>query len=175
VESLWFEDFEVGAELETPARVVGEEDIRLFAEVSGDRNPLHLDDDYAAKSVFGGRVAHGLLGTAVASGLLNRSRLTAGTLIALVGLEWRFRRAIRPGAAVRLRVRVLGLRASREPDRGVVRLGLTLLGEDGEADQEGVFTILVRRRASPPPNFPRCKLGRGQADGEGEGPEAEAE
>lgn len=57
---LYFEDLRPGMEA-SYTRVVSEQDIVVFAEVSGDHNPVHLDEDYAAMTVFKGRIAHGLL------------------------------------------------------------------------------------------------------------------
>jgi len=141
-----YEDFVVGAVYETSAREVTDGDIRAFAAVSGDRNPLHLDEAYAAGSAFGGRVAHGVLGLAIATGLVHETRLTAGTLIAFAGLDWSFRSPIRPGDAVRVRIEVAARRATSKPDRGLVRLAVQLIGPDERIVQEGEWRMLVRRR-----------------------------
>jgi acyl dehydratase len=129
---------------------VEQPDIEAFAEVSGDRNPLHLDETYAAGSVFGGRVAHGVLGLAVATGLVNRMGLTRGTLVALLGVRWDFRAPIRPGDAVRVRLRVAEARPSRNGRQGVVRLETMLLNHRDERVQEGEMTMLIRRAPGPP-------------------------
>ena len=68
--ALWYEDFEVGSVVTTPARTVLEADIAMFAGLSGDYNPIHTDDEFAKQTEFGQRVAHGLLGLAIASGFL---------------------------------------------------------------------------------------------------------
>ncbi len=143
---LWFEDFEIGAEATTAARTLTREDVAAFAELSGDRNPLHLDEEYAARGPFGRPVAHGLLGLALASGLMDQSGLTAGTLVAFLGLEWSFRRPVVPGESVRVRMRVAQKRATRDPAHGLVRLQLSLLNDRDETAQEGSFTVLVRTR-----------------------------
>lgn len=143
---LWFEDFEIGAEATTAARTLTQEDVVAFAELSGDHNPLHLDEAYAARGPFGRRVAHGLLGLAAASGLMEQSGLTAGTLVAFLGLEWSFRRPILPGESVRVRMRVAQKRATRDPAQGLVKLQLALLTDRDETAQEGSFTVLVRTR-----------------------------
>lgn len=149
--SLWFEDFEVGAQRVTEARQVTDEDIRAFAAVSGDYNPLHMDDEYAAAGPFGRRIAHGLLGLVIASGLMNASGLTAETLVAFLGLEWGFRRPVFPGDAVRVRMGVAATRLTRDPDRGLVKLNVAVLNQADEVTQEGTFTILVRRKPTAAP------------------------
>lgn len=144
--SLWFEDFEQGAEKMTAEHMVTDGDIVAFANVSGDHNPLHLDDDYASDGPFGRRIAHGLLGLAVASGLMQQSGLTAETLLAFLGLEWAFRRPLFPGDTMRVRMRVANKRPTRDPGRGLVKLELAVLNQEDDVAQEGTFTVLVRRR-----------------------------
>jgi acyl dehydratase len=141
---LW-EAFEPGRRFETARHRIEVSDVEAFAAVTGDRNPLHLDDAYARASVFGERVAHGLLGTSVAAGLLNRSGLTRGTLVAFLGLSWDFVAPIRLGTEVGLRLEVVGVRATSKPDRGLVELGAELVDEAGAVLQRGTFKLLVRR------------------------------
>ena len=145
-EGLFWEDLEVGRRWRSESRTVREGDVRAFADVSGDRNPLHLDAAYARGTVFGRPVAHGVLGLAVATGLLNRMRLTAGTLVALVGVEWDFRRPLLPGAAVTLDVAVESRRETRDAGRGLVVLAASLSDEAGTEIQAGKLRMLVRRR-----------------------------
>ena len=67
--TTYLEDLSEGLRIETERRVVTAADIDAFVELSGDRNPLHTDDDYARGSGFAGRIAHGLLVLSVESGL----------------------------------------------------------------------------------------------------------
>jgi acyl dehydratase len=143
---LWFEDFVVGARYETESRMVSSSDIESFAAVSGDHNPLHLDETYARGTPFGGRIAHGVLGLAVATGLLNQLGLTRGTLLALAGLRWDFRAAIYPGDVLRADLVVVGARPTRRDDAGLVRLAERLFNQHDVLVQEGELTMLVRRR-----------------------------
>jgi acyl dehydratase len=144
--SLYWEDFRSGGSYVLGERTVSAADVAAFAAVSGDHNPLHLDDGYARESVFGERVAHGVLGLAAATGLLQQSGLTAGTLVALLAVSWTFRRPIRPSDRVALRVVVSEVRPTSHAGRGVVRLGAVLENQRGEVVQEGDLTLLVRRR-----------------------------
>jgi acyl dehydratase len=158
MEPRWFEELEAGEEYETGARAVEEADIEAFAAVSGDHNALHQGAGGAAEAGFGGRIAHGVLGLAIATGLLSQLGLTGGTLVALLGVRWDFRLPVRPGDVVRARVRVLEKRLARRGDRGVVRLAVRLENQRGEVVQEGELTELVRCR-------PGCDDGSAGAGG----------
>lgn len=144
-QGLYYEDFDEGRAFRTGSRVVTEADIEAFAEVSGDRNPLHLDAGYAAASVFGGRVAHGVLGLAVATGLLNARGLTRGTLVAFLGLSWDFVAPLFPGTEVSVVLEVASRRPASGGGNGLVVLRAELVG-DGEVLQGGELKLLVRRR-----------------------------
>ncbi len=142
-----FEDFAVGQAFATEARAVGLSEIDAFAELSGDRNPLHLDDAFARQAGFDGRIAHGVLGLAIATGLVNRLGLTRGTLLAFLGLRWDFVRPLLPDTRVAVRLRVSAVRPTSKPDRGIVVFAVALVDEDAADElQRGEFTVLVRRR-----------------------------
>ncbi|NIP79964.1 MAG: dehydratase, partial [Gemmatimonadetes bacterium] len=126
-EGLVWEEFVEGRTFEAGTREVTQDDVESFAAVSGDRNPLHLDASYAEGTVFGRRVAHGVLGLAVATGLLNRRGLTRGTLVAFLGLTWDFVGPLYPGTEVGLRLEVRSRRGTSRPDRGLVVLGAELV------------------------------------------------
>lgn len=66
----WFDELSVGDRFETASRTIAEDDLTAFAELTGDRHPLHLDAEWAASSAFGERVAHGMLVLSCAIGLL---------------------------------------------------------------------------------------------------------
>lgn len=142
---LRFGEFDVGSRYETASRLIGDAEIAAFAELSGDRNPLHLDEAYARGTVFGGRVAQGALGLAVATGLVNQLGLTRGTLVAFTGVEWRFRRPLFPGTRVTLKLEVASKRETRNATRGEVVLRAELCDEAGQVLQEGLLTFLVVR------------------------------
>lgn len=145
-DGLWFDDFVTGTVYEAGPRIVDDAAISAFAALSGDDNPLHLDDARARATPLGGRVAHGLLGASVASGLVAQSRLTRGTLIALLGVSFDFVRPIRPGTEVRVRIRVGETRSTSKADRGLVVLEVELVDAAGDVLQRGKLTELVRRR-----------------------------
>ena len=67
--AVYLEDFAVGQETKTPARIVTESDVAAFAGLSGDYNPVHTDAEFSVKTPFGERIAHGALGLAIVTGL----------------------------------------------------------------------------------------------------------
>lgn len=139
----YYEDLEEGAEFVTEARPVTAADVRAFAEISGDRNPIHFDPAAARAAGFEGPIAHGALGLSVATGLASELELTRGTLVALVGISWRFRGAIYDGDRVKLHLRVASRRATGNPARGLVTLAAELKNQRGAVVQEGEFVELI--------------------------------
>jgi acyl dehydratase len=103
VPPLYFEDVEVGFRFETPRRTVTEADLVAFSGISGDFNPLHTDSIFAARSIYGERVAHGALVLSLATGLRQRTGLFDGTLMGLLEIRsWRFAAPVRIGDTIRV-------------------------------------------------------------------------
>jgi 3-hydroxybutyryl-CoA dehydratase len=148
---LWWDDFRAGHMWETATRTIQPEDLERFGEVSGDRNPLHLDDAYARERGFDGRIAHGVLGLAVTTGLVNRLGLTRGTLVALLETRWSFVKPLYPGTTVQVLLTALSVVPTRRSDRGRVALAAELMDGDGVVYQRGELLLLVRRRAPTDP------------------------
>lgn len=98
-----YEDLSIGMTHETH-HVITEKDIELFAEVSGDRNPLHMDEAYAKTTPFGQRIAHGALTASYISGILGNNLPGPGSIF--TGLSMRFRRPVFIGSEVTVRVEV---------------------------------------------------------------------
>ena len=103
---LWLEDLEVGAAAER-THTVTEHDILAFAEVSGDRNPLHLDEAFAATTQFEGRIAHGMLSAAYISAVLGTELPGPGAIYVSQTLD--FKRPVRIGDEVTTRVEVAAI------------------------------------------------------------------
>jgi acyl dehydratase len=142
----YFDDIELGEEYESPGRTVTETDIVIFAGLSGDYNVLHTDAEFMKQSIFGERIAHGLLGLAIQSGLLTRAMRPYATL-AFVGLRWKFKGPIKIGDTIRVRARVTAKRETSKPDRGLITLERQVLNQRGEVVQEGETDLMVERRA----------------------------
>jgi len=141
----FFDDIQVGEEYESPGRTVTETDIVIFAGLSGDYNILHTDAEFMKSSIFGERIAHGLLGLAIQAGLFTRATLAFATL-AFVGLRWKFKGPIKIGDTIRVRATVTAKQDAPKPDRGVITLERQVFNQRGEVVQEGETDVLVERR-----------------------------
>ncbi len=146
VDRQFFEDIEVGHEYVSPGRTVTEADIVAFAGLSGDYNVLHTDAEFMRTSIFGERIAHGLLGLSIQSGLGTRAMPRPFATIAFLGLRWRFKGPIKIGDTIKVRIRVTDKRETSKPDRGIVVLQRTVTNQRGEVVQEGDTDIMVERR-----------------------------
>lgn len=145
---LYFEDFEQDREYVTRSRTITEADVVAFAGLSGDFNALHVDEEFAKTTIFGARIAHGLLGLSVASGLINQLGLGEGTVMAFLGLTWNFKGVVRIGDTITVRQLVADKRETSKKDRGILRMAITVLNQHGEVVQDGEHVLMVKRRDS---------------------------
>ncbi len=145
----YFEEFAVGDEVISPGRTVTEADIVAFAALTGDYNPLHCDAEYAKGTIFGERIAHGLLGLSIASGQVERLGFIAGTVEAFLGLEWKFRGPIKIGDTIHTEAKVARKKEMRRLGGGIVVLDVAIVNQKGEAVQKGQWTVLIKSKPSP--------------------------
>jgi len=145
-QGLFVEDLTPGLEIESPGRTIAESDILLFAGLSGDYNVIHTDAEFAKSTPYGERIAHGLLGLAIASGLAARSGALEGTVLAFTGLEWKFKAPIKIGDTIRLRARVEKTRLLPSMGGGMVVLAVEVLNQRDEVVQSGTWSLLMKSR-----------------------------
>lgn len=143
---LYFEELEEGLTIQTRGRTITEADIVGFAGLSGDYNPMHTNAEYAKSTQFGQRVAHGLLGLSIASGLAYQMGFLEGTVIAFTGMEWKFRAPILIGDTVHTVVKVTKRREMKALGGGFVTFDVQILKQDGTVTQKGDWTVLVASR-----------------------------
>ena len=101
--TICIEDIEIGM-VRSIRKVVTDRDIEMFAEVSTDRNPVHLDDEYAHDTIFGGRIAHGMLTAGLVSAVIGEQLPGHGTVY--LGQSLKFLAPVRPGDMVLAEVEV---------------------------------------------------------------------
>ncbi len=136
--TVYLEDLEPGMS-RSISKVIGDDEITMFARISEDRNPVHLDEAAGAASIFGGRVAHGMLSASLFSALLGERLPGHGTIYLSQNL--RFTAPVRPGDRVTATVTVTGI------DRARGRVALDCVAVVGETVViRGDATVLAPRR-----------------------------
>jgi len=144
---LFYEDLNVGDEDQSTGRTVTEADVVSFAGLSGDFNNMHIDEEFAKKTVFGTRVAHGLCVLSIASGLwFTMPRLAT---IAFMGLEdWRFSDAVKFGDTIRITRKLVEKREHKRPNMGFLIFEVNVHNQENKSVQKGKWVILVQRKES---------------------------
>ena len=117
------------------SRVVQARDIELFTEITGDRNPLHYDEQAAERSRFGGLIVQG----GVTSGLLNAvvAEDLPGPGSVFLHVDWSFRAPVRPGDEITAEVEVL----ERREDKPLTKLRTTIANQDGTVVLDGTALV----------------------------------
>lgn len=142
---LRFGDLQVGDEWESAGRTIGRAEVGIFAGLSGDFNPLHMDHVWALSGPYGRPVAHGILGLAIASGLASVAPRVATLALGEI-VQWSFRKPIFFDDTVRVVSRIDELEAKARGRRGLVTWARTVLNQEDEIVQEGRIRTLVDGR-----------------------------
>jgi acyl dehydratase len=145
---LQYEDLHVGLRFQSPTRTVTETDVVMFAALTGDWSELHTSEAFARQTQYGRRVAHGLLGLAIAHGLMwPRTNALRDIAIAFLGIsDWRFRRPIFLGDTIHVGYQVAEMRDSRSnPGQAIVTFEVELRNETGDVLQQGRKALLVSK------------------------------
>jgi acyl dehydratase len=141
----YFDDVKVGDEGRTATVTVTKAMIKAYADLTGDHTPVHVDEEFANASHFGGIVAHGLFGLSLADGLK-----TTGSLQfppgASLGWSWDFLKPIRAGDTLHVVYRVTSLRPTKKPEWGIVHLACELINQNGQVAQKGEHKVMILRR-----------------------------
>jgi len=140
-----FDQFELGEIIVTAGRTITEADVVNFAGLAGDFNPLHTDEEFAKKTPFGTRIAHGMLVASIATGLANQLGVFEGTTLALLEQTLHYKGAGLPGDTIHLELRVAEKKETSKPDRGVITFDTTVKNQRDEAVIEGQWVLLLRR------------------------------
>lgn len=116
---------------------ITDEMIRAFADLTGDANPVHLDDAYAAGTRFGRRIAHGMIAAGLISAALANDLPGPGTVYLSQTLQ--FKAPVFPGDAITTTVEVKSVR----PDKPIVTLNTVCINQDNKVVLEGEAVVLV--------------------------------
>lgn len=144
---MYFEEFEVGQKITTMSRTISEADIFNFAGLSGDFNPIHTDAEFSKTIPFGQRIAHGLLGVSIASGLAYRTGILEGTTIAFREIkDWRFVKPVFIGDTIHVDLIIQETKAVPRLKGGSVDILLDVKNQKDETVMKGTWTILIASR-----------------------------
>jgi acyl dehydratase len=142
---LYFDDFSLGDRFRSPGHTLGDAHFLLFAGLTGDNHPIHYDEDYARRTRFGGRLAHGLLLMAMSAlGATAQAQRLEASMVAFLEQGCRFRKPVLLGDTVHAEFEVAGL--ERKGDTGVLRLRVTLVNQRGDEVLEGHHVYLLKCR-----------------------------
>jgi phosphate acetyltransferase len=153
IENRTFDEIAIG-ERASLTRTLRHEDIEMFAAVSGDINPAHLDAEFAATDIFHHIVAHGMWGGALISALLGTALPGPGTIYLSQTLS--FRRPVAVGDTVRVEVAV----REKHADKAHVVLDCTVTNQDDKVVIEGEAAVIAPREkiSRPAPHLPRLQV-----------------
>lgn len=141
---LYFEEFRVGQTWVSPGRTVTESDIVTFAGLSGDYNQIHVDAEYAKNSPARQRVAHGILGLSILSGLALRSGVLEGTVLYFREINnWKFVKPTFIGDTIHVEMEVVETKAMPRLGGGLVYIEMHGKNQHGETTMKGTWTVLV--------------------------------
>lgn len=121
------------------SKTISEADIVLFAGVTGDFNPAHMDEQWASRSIFKGRIAHGMLTAGLISAVLGTKLPGPGTIY--LSQELRFLAPVRIGDTITARVEV----AEIVQGKNRVRLHTKVRNQDGKTVLEGTAWVMIPR------------------------------
>ncbi|NJN80473.1 MAG: dehydratase [Anaerolineales bacterium] len=141
---LYFEEFTVGQNVKTTSRTVSEDAIFSFAGLTGDYNQIHTDAEFAKTTQFGQRVAHGLLGLSIATGLIMRTGLLEGTVLAFREIQdWKFIKPIFIGDTIYALLTVSETKALPRIGAGALIASVEVRNQTDETLQKGTLNLLM--------------------------------
>jgi acyl dehydratase len=147
---MYFEDYQLNEEFSSQERIISEEDIIEFARLTDDYNPIHLDPQYARNSIYEKRIAHGMLGLSVISGLAFSLGLSEKTTLAFRALEWKFREPIYIGDSIRAVFKVNKKRIITNQQGGLIIFKVRALNQSERLIQTGKWSLIIERRKFTP-------------------------
>lgn len=145
-QGLYYEDYEIGVTMQTRGRTITESDIVSFAGLTGDYNPMHTDAEYMKESMFGQRVAHGLLTLSYAVGQAYQLGFMERTVLAFRGLEMKFSLPVFIGDTIHAELIVREKKDAARLGGGMVTIDIKIINQNGKTVQSGELLVLVASR-----------------------------
>ena len=141
---LFFEEFTLGQVVKTLSRTVSEDAIFNFAGLTGDYNQIHTDAEFAKTTQFGQRVAHGLLGLSIATGLIMRTGFLEGTVLAFREIQdWKFVKPIFIGDTIHALLTVAEMKPLPRIGAGALIASIEVRNQTDEVLQKGILNLLM--------------------------------
>ena len=141
---MMFDDIHEGDEFITEEKTVRETDVAEFARLSGDDHPEHLDEAYGKASIYGERIAHGLLIIGMVTGQVNKTGLLERLTIGVLDMNINFLKAVKFNDTIRTVARITGKRITKNPDRGIIKIGVVVSNQHNEQVLGAEWTVLVK-------------------------------
>ena len=136
----YFEEFEVGQRLTTLGRTITEGEVYAFAGLSGDYNQIHTDAEFSKSTPFGQRVAHGLLGLSIATGLAMRTGVLEGTVISFREInEWKFIKPVFMGDTIYVEMEIVETKAITRINGGSIQIVMDVRNQRQETTMKGTY------------------------------------
>ena len=148
-EKSYFEDYKLGDKAVSPGRTVTETDIVMFAALTGDWTELHTNAEYMKQSIFGQRIAHGLLTLSIANGLAQRiSGRAPIDIVAFLGMDKiKLSLPVFIGDTIRVELEVTEARTSQSrPDTGILRFRNTVKNQNNQEVATWETTVMVNKK-----------------------------
>jgi acyl dehydratase len=143
------EDYTVAETITTGGRTVTEADLVLFAGITGNANPLHMDEEYAQSIGLQGRLVHGLCTLSILSGLIDRLGHMEGTILAHMGIDnVKFLAPVFVGDTLHAVVTVKKTRILEDGKRGIVKTETVGVNQRGEEVLRSTDAIMLKCRAA---------------------------
>lgn len=144
--SKYWEDFNIGEEVITPSITITEAHLVNWAGLTMDFYPLHMDEEYAKKTVFKGRIAHGPLTFALAIGLVYRTGIYGDSILAWLGVEnMKIPAPVRIGDTIRVHAKVAEKLETKNPSKGVIKFLWDIKNQRDETVMTLDYVLMLHR------------------------------
>ena len=144
VRGMYFEEFEVGQVIQTGARTITETDIVNFAGLSGDFNYIHTNAHAAQGTMFGQRIAHGMLVASIATGLAVQQGFIDGTTLAFRELAWKFTKPVFIGDTLQVHIEVTETKLMKRLGGGLVTFAARVINQAGDVVHKGEWKMVMQ-------------------------------
>jgi acyl dehydratase len=135
---------EPGLTVTSASRTIGEGDVSIFAGLTGDFTPIHIDEEFAKTTPHGTRIAHGPHTMATAIGLATHTGVFGERVIGLVNINWDLMGAVKLGDTIRSKVTIEAIRPTSKPGRNLATYGFDVLNQRDEVIQRGRMMVIVK-------------------------------